>query len=183
MQEDIDTSARATQSAPGSGFVPRLLKRSLAAAEPRFLRMRIIGLTIAQCTFALITVGVAVQLAGRGSSGGPFPPGVLACLVGVCAVLLALHAAAIAGFWMGRQWALHAAFLACSPYLLVLGGMLIVALLDLNLIGFVTLAVVAFLLGAHIVAYESDEARDELVRWRRLQTARRSRSRLPMAGH
>ncbi len=153
---------------------PRFLKRSIAGSERQYLRMRLVSLTIAQCTFALITLALGWSVARRGFAGEPIA-GWMPFVHGVTAILLALHATAVVGFWMGRIWGCHAAFLACSPYLLALGGAAIGAFfsgqIELGspgtLLALAVPLIGAWMVGAHILWYESAETRDEVERWGR----------------
>jgi hypothetical protein len=90
---------------------PRFLKRSIAGSERHYQRMRLVGMTIAQCTFALITVALGWSLVRR-EFAGEMVAGWAPFVHGVMALLLALHATAIVGVWMGRVWGCHAAFIA-----------------------------------------------------------------------
>lgn len=150
----------------------RFLSRALPAIEAYQLRLRILGLMFTQLVYALITLAITLLVSSDPQSAAPWLEGLSSLVVGAGVVLLGLHGAAIVGFWLGRWWACHAAFLACSPYLLVLAGYFVSTLVTGRYKESVVPLIGTFLLGAYIVRFESAGMRDEVERWRALRSRR-----------
>lgn len=146
------------------------LSRALPAIEAHQLRLRILGLMSTQLVYALITLAITLLVSSDPQSAAPWLEGLSSLVVGAGVVLLGLHGAAIVGFWLGRGWACHAAFLACSPYLIALAGYLVAMLLAGRITESVVPLIGSLLLGAYILRFESAGMRDEVERWRALRT-------------
>jgi len=151
----------------------RFLTRAMPAIEAHQRRFRILGLMFAQFAYALITLAITMLVAEKPESAAAWLEGLSSLVAGAGAVLLGLHAAAIVGFWMGRDWARHAAFLACSPYLIALAGYFVSTIIAGRYKESVVPLIGSFLLGAYILRFESAGMRDEIERWR-LQRSRGS---------
>ena len=134
------------------------------------LRLRILGLMFAQFVYAIVTLSIALLVADDPQAAASWLEGLSSLVMLVGAILLTLHAAAIVGFWLGRAWARHAAFAACSPYLVALAGYFVATLVTGRYTESVAPLIGSFLLGLYILRFESAGMRDEVERWRQLRS-------------
>jgi thiosulfate reductase cytochrome b subunit len=134
------------------------------------LRLRILGLMFAQFVYGLVTLSITLLLADDPQRAADWLDGLSTLVTLAGAILLTLHAAAIVGFWLGRAWARHAAFAACSPYLIALAGYFVSTLVTGQYKQSVVPLIGSFLLGTYILRFESAEMRDEVERWRALRS-------------
>ena len=137
----------------------RILSRAMPAIEAHQLRFRVLGLMFAQFAYALITLAITLLLAEKPESAAAWLQGLSSLVIGAGAFLLGLHVAAIVGFWLGRDWARHAAFLACSPYLIALAGYFVSTLFAGRYMEGVVPLIGSFLLGSYILRFESSGMR------------------------